>query len=80
MTTDAGSIADAVEVPASLRKKAKEPKRQVQFNVPLSWWEELTDLSREFDQDITTFLREATEEWLRKARKVRQQAASGGRT
>jgi hypothetical protein len=80
MATEAGSVSDAVEVPASLQKKSKEPKKQIQFNVPLSWWEELTDLSREFDQDVATFLRKATEEWLRKARKVRQQSASGDRT
>jgi len=80
MTTDVGSATDAVEVPASLQRKSKEPKRQIQFSVPLSWWEELTDLSREFDQDITTFLREATEEWLRRARKVRQQSAFGDHT
>jgi hypothetical protein len=39
----------------------------------MSWWEELTDLAREFDQDVATFMREATEDWLKKARKVRQQ-------
>jgi|GEM_PF-1467402 len=79
MAADAGNAADTFEVPASLKRKSKEPKKQIQFNVPLSWWEELTELSREFDQDVATFLREATEEWLRKARRVRQQAASGRR-
>jgi hypothetical protein len=80
MATDAGSVTDALEVPASLQKKSKEPKKQIQFSIPQSWWEELTELGREFDQDVATFLREATEEWLRKARKVRQQSASGART
>ena len=80
MATEAEGATDAIEVPASLQRRAKELKRQIQFNVPLSWWEELTDLSREFDQPVVTFLREATEDWLRKARKVRQQAASGAQT
>jgi hypothetical protein len=80
MATEAGSAIDAVEIPASLQKRSKELKRQIQFNIPLSWWEELTDLSREFDQPVVTFLREATEDWLRKARRVRQQARSGGQT
>jgi hypothetical protein len=80
MEAEVGNATDAFEVPASLQKKSKEPKKQIQFSVPVSWWEELTDLGREFDQDVTTFLREATEEWLRKARKVRAQSDSGART
>ena len=72
MTTDAGSATDAAEVPASLQKKSKEPKKQIQFSIPQSWWEELTDLGREFDQDVATFLREATEDWLKRARKVKR--------
>jgi hypothetical protein len=79
MPTGVDNTTNAVEVPASLQKKSREPKKQIQFSVPLSWWEELTDLGREFDQDVATFLREATEEWLRKARKVRQQSASADR-
>ncbi len=74
MTAEVGKAIETLEVPASLRRKSKEPKKQIQFSVPLSWWEELTDLGREFDQDVATFLREATEEWLQKARKVRQQS------
>jgi hypothetical protein len=50
----------------------KEPTKPIQFKIPLSWWEELSDLGREFDQDVSTFLREATEDWLRRARKVRR--------
>jgi hypothetical protein len=44
----------------------------VQLRIPLSWWEELSGLAKEFDQDVTTFLREATDDWLQRARKVRQ--------
>ncbi|HWR14596.1 MAG TPA: hypothetical protein VN577_07190 [Terriglobales bacterium] len=76
MTTQAGSAPRTFEVPASLQRKTKEPQKQIQFSVPLSWWEELTDLGREFDQNVATFLREATEEWLRKARQVRQQSGT----
>jgi hypothetical protein len=65
-TTDVG------EIPASLQRKKKEPTKSIQLRIPLSWSEELTDLAREFDQDVSTFLREATEDWLRKARKVRR--------
>ena len=60
------------DIPASLRRAKKEPNKMVQFRIPLSWWEELSDLAREFEQDISIFLREATEDWLRRARKVRQ--------
>jgi len=74
MAAEVGKAVEPFEVPASLRRKSKEPKKQIQFSVPLSWWEELTDLGREFDQDVATFLREATEEWLQKARKIRQQS------
>ena len=66
---------EALEIPASLQRKAKEPKAQLYFKVPASWAEELEDLAREFDQNVSTFLREATEDWLQKARKVRQQQA-----
>ena len=62
---------DENEIPASLRRTVKEPTKPVTFKIPLSWWQELTNLGREFDQDVSTFLREATEDWLRRARKVR---------
>jgi hypothetical protein len=63
-------IDDENEIPASLRRKVKEPMKSVQFKIPVSWWEELSDLGREFHQDVSIFLREATEDWLRRARKV----------
>jgi hypothetical protein len=69
--SESGSI--ELEIPASLRRKAKGPDKMVQFRIPLSWWEELTALAREFDQDVSTFLREATEDWLQRARKVRRE-------
>ncbi len=67
---------ESLIVPSSLQRRTREPQKQVQFTIPLSWWDELTDLGREFDQSVATFLREATEEWLQRARKVRQQGAS----
>lgn len=66
---------EVLDVPASLRRRVKEPVKTVQLRIPLSWWEELTDLAREFDQDVSTFLREATDDWLEKARKVRRRHA-----
>jgi len=60
-------------VPASLRRRSKEPVRMVQFRIPVSWWEELSGLAREFDQDVSTFLREATADWLNRARRAKQQ-------
>jgi len=70
------STIEALDVPASLRRKGKEVAKMVTFRMPLSWWEELTTLAREYDQDVTAFLREATEDWLRRARKVRQATSS----
>ena len=64
---------DQVEVPPSLRRERREAKRQIQFHIPVSWYVELKDLAREFDQDISAFIREATEDWLKRARKVRAQ-------
>jgi hypothetical protein len=65
------------DIPASLRRaKKKEPSKMVALRIPLSWWEELSALAREFDQDVSTFLREATEDWLRRARKVHQSKPS----
>lgn len=55
-------------VPASLQRRTKEPTKAVHFQIPLSWWQELYDLGREFDQDVSTFLREAIEDWLQRAR------------
>lgn len=63
---------DAMKIPASLRRKAKEPAKMVTFRIPLSWWDELSSLARDFDQDVSTFMREAIEDWLQRARKVRK--------
>ncbi len=73
MAGQAGNSSESIYIPSSLQRRSKEPRKQIQFSVPLSWWEELTDLGREFDQDVATFLREATQEWLQRARKIRQQ-------
>ena len=51
----------------------------VALRIPLSWWEELSALAQEFDQDVSTFLREATEDWLRRARKVHQSKTSSAK-
>jgi hypothetical protein len=68
---------DAMKIPASLQqRKTREPIKMVTFKMPHSWWEELSSLARDYDQDVSTFLREATEDWLQKARKVRQGGAS----
>jgi hypothetical protein len=63
---------DSDDIPASLRRTKKEPAKMVGFRIPLSWWEELSALAREYDQDVSTFIREAIEDWLRRARKVHQ--------
>ncbi len=62
------------DIPASLQRKTKEPVKMIQLRIPLSWAEELSDLAREYNQDVSTFLREATDDWLKRARKVRQVA------
>jgi hypothetical protein len=63
-------------IPASLQRRKKEPVKSVQLRIPVSWWEELTALAQEFDQDVSTFLREATEDWLRRARQVHRRTVS----
>lgn len=77
MNRNVGSTADERGIPASLQRKAKEPSKMVQFRIPLSWWEELSGLAREFDQDVSTFLREATEDWLRRASRVHEKSIFG---
>jgi hypothetical protein len=77
MSGNTGNIIGKDEIPASLQRKAKEPAKMVNFRIPLSWWDELSSLAREFDQDVSTFLREATEDWLRRASKVRRRDTSG---
>lgn len=76
MVTENEGTKENLDIPASLRRKGKEVTKMVTFRIPLSWWEELTSFAREYDQDVTTFLREATEDWLRRARKVRQAKSS----
>jgi hypothetical protein len=65
---------DATGIPASLQRRTKEPAKMVALRIPLSWWEELAALAQEYNQDVSTFLREATEDWLKRARKVRREA------
>jgi hypothetical protein len=77
MTEKMRNAADAREIPASLQQRRKEPIKMVALRIPISWWEELSALAREYDQDVSTFLREATEDWLRRARKVRGWKDSG---
>lgn len=67
---------EPTRIPASLQRSKKEPTKSIQLRLPVSWCEELTALAREYDQDVTTFLREATEDWLLRARKVRQSGTS----
>jgi hypothetical protein len=63
---------DENEIPTSLRRKSQEPMKSVQVRIPMSSWRELSDLGREFDRDVCIFVREAIDDWLRRARKVRQ--------
>lgn len=62
------------DIPASLRRRKKEPQKAIQVRIALSQWEELTALGRDFDQDVSVFIREAIEDWLSRARKVRQRS------
>lgn len=64
------------EIPASLRRRKKEPIQQLQVRIPLSWADELRDFAREYDQTVTTFILEAVEDWLRRARQVREKDQS----
>ena len=72
MSWERGNGLTGAGIPASLQCKKKEPTKALQLRLPLSWCEELTSLAREFDQDVSTFLREATEDWLKRARKVQR--------
>ena len=60
------------DIPASLRRPKKEPEKAIQVRIAISHWKELTAFARDYDQDVSTFVREAIEDWLRRARKVRQ--------
>jgi DNA-directed RNA polymerase subunit L len=78
MTRNIRNVADVEGIPASLQRKVmKEPIKMVTFKIPHPWWEELSTLAREYDQDVSTFLREATEDWLQRARKVHRRKAPG---
>jgi hypothetical protein len=72
MAESPGDVPDLLGIPASLQRRNKEPTKSIQLRIPLSWSEELNALAREFDQNVSTFLREATEDWLRRARKVHE--------
>jgi hypothetical protein len=60
------------DIPASLRRRKTEPHKILHMRIALSQWQELADLGHEYNQDVSTFIREAIEDWLRRARKARQ--------
>lgn len=68
---------DPIDIPASMRRGKKEISKIIGLRIPLSWWYELSQLAKEYDQDVSTFIREAVGEWLQRARKVRQMDKSG---
>jgi hypothetical protein len=73
MTGKARNASNLERVPPSLQRRAMEAPEMVIVEIPLSWWDELFGLAQEFDQEVSTFVREAIEDWLRRARIVRQQ-------
>jgi hypothetical protein len=75
MAEDIGNSINDAGIPASLQRGNKEHIISVQLRIPISWWEEVTALARGLDQDVSTFLREATEDRLQRARKVRRRKA-----
>ena len=77
VVTENESTNENLDIPASLKQGKKEPVKTTQVRIPQSWWDELSALAREYDQDVSTFLREAIEDWLHRARKVRQVDTSG---
>lgn len=77
MVTENEGTTENLDIPASLQRKGKEVMKMITFRIPISWWEELVSFGREYEQDVTVFLREATEDWLRRARRVRQVDTSG---
>ena len=66
------------DVPASLRRPNKEPEKPIQVRIAISHWKELTALAREYDQTVSAFIREAIEDWLRRARKARNASGIDG--
>jgi len=77
MTDESSSTAKNEDVPASLRRPKKEPEKAMQVRIAISQWKELTDLAREYDQTVAAFVREAIEDWLRRARKARNVDTEG---
>jgi post-segregation antitoxin (ccd killing protein) len=65
------------DIPASLRRRKKEPEKAMQVRIPISHWKELAALGRDYDQNVSTFIREAIEDWLRRARKARNADTEG---
>lgn len=59
------------DIPPSLRRRKKEPQKAIQVRIALSQWDELAAFAREYDQNFSVFVREAIEDWLRRARKAR---------
>ena len=59
------------DIPASLRRQAVEPQKILHTRIAIRQWEELVEFAHEYNQDVSTFIREAIEDWLRRARKAR---------
>jgi hypothetical protein len=66
------------DIPASLRRPKREPERAMQVRIAISQWKELRVLAREYDQTVSAFIREAIEDWLRRARKARKDSVPEG--
>ncbi len=75
MNNNSSSNNDA-DIPTSLRRTKAEPQKMLHIRITLSQWQELADLGHEYGQDVSTFIREAIEDWLRRARKVHQPTSS----
>lgn len=58
------------DIPASLRRRKTEPQKVLYVRIAQSHWDELEEFAHEYDQDVSTFIREAIEDWLRRARKA----------
>lgn len=71
MNEDATQSTQDNDIPASLRRQKKEPQKALMVRIALSHWEELAAFGHDYEQDVSTFVREAIEDWLRRARKAR---------
>jgi hypothetical protein len=71
MNEDATQSTQDNDIPASLRRQKKEPQKALMVRIALSHWEELAAFGLDYEQDVSTFVREAIEDWLRRARKAR---------